>query len=94
MTFIDWSDPEGMFGLLIEYVADERNESVGDPARQKFLTQLLTDLTAANERSDITNPAEAIRVLKSIHSSIGPQFKEDEVVAHLADCIAELEQIP
>ena len=49
MTFIDWSDPEGMFGLLIEYVADERNESVGDSVRQKFLTQLLIDLTAANE---------------------------------------------
>ena len=26
MTFIDWSDSEGMFGLLVEFVADECKE--------------------------------------------------------------------
>ena len=31
MTFIDWSDPEEMIGLLTEFVADARIEAGTDP---------------------------------------------------------------
>jgi hypothetical protein len=93
MTFIDWSDSEGMFGLLMEYVADARNECTGDPARRKFLGKVLADLNAANQQFDAINPKQAIEVLRNICDSMDPQFKEDEVVIHIADCIEELEQI-
>ena len=45
MTFIDWSNPDEMLGLLSEYVADERHEASGDPARESFLAELSDGLT-------------------------------------------------
>jgi len=82
MTFIDWSDSEEMIGLLIEYVADVRNES--DDERRKFLTDLLADLKA--EQLNLER-------LQTIYESVDPDFKNDDVVVHLHDCIEELRRI-
>jgi hypothetical protein len=84
MTFIDWSDSEEMTGLLIEYVADARNASHGDPKRQKFLSDLLTDLQA--EKLNLVR-------LQKIYVSLDPDFKNDDVVVHVHDCIEELKQL-
>jgi hypothetical protein len=84
MTFIDWSDSEEMIGLLIEYVADERNESHRDRKRQRFLSDLLADLKA--EQLDLER-------LQIIYESIEPEFKKDDVVIHVHDCIEELKRL-
>lgn len=93
MTFIDWSDSEGIFGLLIEFVADERSDSTGDVSRQRFLSRLLLELNAINERFDRIKPSDVIEGLKAIHDSIAPDFKDDPVVIHLLDCIEQLESM-
>lgn len=92
MSFIDWSDDEGIFGLLIEFVVDERNDAVADPKRKRFLTGLLADLHATKERFD-ENHADAINQLKTIYDSIDSEFRNDVVVVHIGDCIDELESI-
>lgn len=84
MTFIDWSDSEEMIGLLIEYVTDERNESHSDPKRRKFLSDLLADLQS--DQLDLER-------LQTIHDSIDPEFKKDDVVVHVHDCIEELKRV-
>jgi hypothetical protein len=82
MTFLDWSDSEELIGLLIEYVSDERNESDGE--RRAFLSDLLTNL-----QSEQIN---AVR-LQNIYESVDPDFKNDDVIAHLHDCIEELKRL-
>ena len=84
MTFLDWSDSEEMIGLLIEYVADERNKSNVDPKRRKFLSDLLADLQA--EQLDLER-------LQTIYGSIDLEFKNDDVVVHVNDCIEELKRL-
>jgi hypothetical protein len=42
MSLIDWSDPDEMLGLLIEYVADETVASHDDLDRADFLNQFVT----------------------------------------------------
>jgi hypothetical protein len=84
MTFIDWSDSEGMIGLLIEYVVDERNASNADPKRQKFLSELLADLQV--EQFNLER-------LQNIYESIDPEFTNDVVIIHVHDCIEELKRI-
>jgi hypothetical protein len=44
MSLIDWSDPDEMLGLLVEYVADEAATSHDDPDRDHFLNQLSREL--------------------------------------------------
>ena len=46
MSFINWSDPEEMLGLLAEYVIDEEAYASEDPARSAFLHELSRELTA------------------------------------------------
>jgi hypothetical protein len=89
MTFIDWSDSEGMFDLLVEFIRDEKNASVGDASRQQFLTDLLVKVMAAKELA----PTKAINHLRAIHDSTGDEFKEDPVLLHVMDFIEELERI-
>jgi hypothetical protein len=89
MTFIDWSDSEGMFDLLLEFIRDEKNASVGDAPRQRFLTGLLVKVMAAKELA----PTKAINHLRAIHDSIGDEFKDDPALLHLTHFIEELERI-
>jgi hypothetical protein len=89
MTFIDWSDSEAMFDLLLEFIRDEKNASVDDAPRQKFLTSMLREVMEAQE----LEPAEAIHHLRVIHQLVDPKFKNDPVCLHLIDFIEELERI-
>lgn len=90
MTFIDWSDSEGMFDLFIEFIRDEMNDSLEDPHRQQFLGYLLGKVrSASNERT----LGDAIQKLTAIESSIDEEFKTDTVVVHIIDFINELERI-
>jgi hypothetical protein len=93
MTFIDWSDPEDMLGLLSEYVADARNDSQADPARVVFLTALLNDLIQLTRLSDGVSLEEAIDRLRQLHESHTDVFAGDPVLLHVEACIDELERI-
>lgn len=88
MSFIDWSDPEVLFGLLIEYVADEWS-AAREPGRRDFLAGLRESLEGAQARP----PGETLEALCAIRDSIDREFEADAVVAHLGDCIEELERI-
>jgi hypothetical protein len=89
MTFIDWADSEGMFDLLLEFIRDEKNASVGDAPRQRFLTGLLVKVNAAKELA----PTKAISYLRAIHDSIGDEFKDDPALVHVTHFIEDLERI-
>ena len=93
MPYIDWSDPEVMFGLLVEYVADERGEAQADPSRRRFLEKLLANLTALQERFGTLPALEGIESLRSIRHAVDGEFENDPVVEHLGACIDELERI-
>lgn len=93
MTFIDWSDPEEMFGLLCEYVADERGDAGSDPARGRFLTELGEELEDLSEQFGELTHDEVIDRLRTIHRSQPAEFTDDSVLSHVRDCIEELERI-
>ena len=93
MTYIDWSDSEGVFGLLLDWIADERGECGGDPGRQRFLSELLAHLRAMAARLPDTSPAAVIQNLKDTCESVDPDFGDDPAMVHLRDCIEELERI-
>lgn len=92
MSLIDWSDPDEMLGLLLEYVSDEARTSRGDPARSAFLRTLLADLEdLAGAACEAVEPiAEA---LNSIRRSQPVEFVADPVLEHLDGCIEELRRI-
>jgi hypothetical protein len=92
MTFVDWSDPEDMFGLLIDYVTDERSESE-DPRRRTFLSDLLSSLAELHERFAGLTAVQRIEALRELHRSIDQEFESDPVAQHLEDCAAELERV-
>lgn len=92
MSFIDWSDPDEMFGLLVEFVADERNEA-DDAARRRFLSRLLITLTALQQRFARLSPTEAADALRVVVQPGRPEFENDPVVEHLVACADELERI-
>ena len=93
MPFIDWSDPEEMFGLLIEYITDEKSESSIDRERHKFLSSLLNELIGLNNRLKGSSGTELIDELRKMYTSVDPEFKTDPVILHLNDCIEELERL-
>lgn len=93
MTFIDWSDPEEMLGLLTEYVADARQDSQADPGRAAFLDALLNDLTQLTRQSDEVSLDEAISRLREIQGIHSDDLGDDPVLRHVEDCIGELVRI-
>ena len=93
MSFIDWSDPEEMLGLLSEYVADERDGSSDDPAREGLLADLAAALIQLTDRIGETTPEDLVDRLRAIHVSHAGEFGADPVLAHVEDCIEELERI-
>jgi hypothetical protein len=92
MAFIDWTDPEEMVGLLVEYVADEASET-REPTRRAFLVRLKQQLQALRDVFQDLSPSEAINELRIIRQSIDDEFEADSVVEHLSACIEELERI-
>jgi hypothetical protein len=93
MGFIDWSDSEGMFELLVEFVRNAQNESKRDPGRKRFLSQLVCDLKKLDQKFDDLTTEDAITQLQTIYDSIDSEFVEDPVTVHIKDCIDELEKV-
>lgn len=93
MSFIDWSDPEEMLGLLSEYVADERDGSSDDLAREAFLADLAAALIQLTDRIDETTPEDLVDQLRAVHVSHAGEYGADPVLIHVEACIEELERI-
>jgi hypothetical protein len=93
MTFIDWSDSECMFGLLVEFVADECKECIADEERGHFLRNLLRELTAIEERILAIPITQTIDTLKDVRDGISYDFTNDPVIVHIEACIEELERV-
>jgi len=93
MSFINWSDSHEMLGLLSEFVADERQESIGDPDRMRFLTGVLEELCELTGRIDERNDDESIARCRMILESANGEFSGDPVMEHIQACIEELERI-
>ena len=91
MSFLDWSNPEEMLGLLIEYVADERRDA-REPARRVFLGELHGKLSDLGDRFDAMPAQERIVRMRALHAE-RLDHAGDPVLAHLADCIEELERL-
>jgi hypothetical protein len=86
MSLIDWSDPDEMLGLLVEFVRDEALAPDDDEERAEFLDHLAGELAAIGRRRlDAVEPMAA--TLRELHQSLPREFMHDEVVTHLADCI-------
>jgi hypothetical protein len=92
MAFIDWTDPEEMFGLLVEYVADEASET-REATRRAFLLQLKQRLQTLQEDFENLPTVDVIHALRIIRRSTDDEFANDAVVEHLSACIEELERI-
>ena len=93
MPFIDWSDPEEMLGLLIEFVADERAETGQDRERASFLERVHAELAHLSDDAPAMSPDEVIDRLRAVHGSQIVAFPGDPVLVHLEHCIEELERI-
>lgn len=92
MTFIDWSDSEAMLGLLLEWIADERDASANS-ARRDVLTGLSAELAELADRYDETPPEELIASLRALYDARSDEVPGDPALAHLADCIDEMERL-
>jgi hypothetical protein len=92
MAFVDFSDPEDMFGLLIEYVTDELSDAE-DSGRRKFLSALLESLAELQDEFAAIPLARKVESLRRLHRSVDAEFENDPVVQHLEDCAAELERV-
>lgn len=93
MTFIDWSDPEAMLGLLAEYVADARNEPGTPTGRAASLGELLHDLVPLTRSAGELSPDDAVDRLRHIHEAHAEDLAGDPVLLHVEACIEELERI-
>jgi hypothetical protein len=82
-----------MFGLLLEFVSDERNEETQDVARRAFLSKLLFDLSSHQDEFGSLPGVEQMRLLREARQSIDVEFAGDPVVEHLIACGHELERI-
>jgi hypothetical protein len=92
MSLIDWSDAEEMFGLLLDYVADEEH-AAQDAERRRFLTQLRARLEEMHDGFARAPSSEAVSALRAVHRAIDAGYEHDVVVGHLGDCVHELERI-
>lgn len=92
MSLIDWSDPEEMLGLLIEYVADENGAAEGDVNRVLFLRRLSRDLETIGAQN-LETPRRIAMALVEIHEAQSRDYANDPVMIHIQDCIDELRRI-
>jgi hypothetical protein len=88
MSFIDWSDAEGMIELFKEFIRDEWSDSLADTERREFLDDLLGEVGAMQKLTIV----EALQKLREIHESIRGEFRSDPASLHLSDLIHELER--
>jgi hypothetical protein len=92
MAYIDWSDAENMFGLLVDFVHDARSDT-DDARRRSFLSRLIAGLEDLQERFDDLPGAAAGFRLREIESAVDEEFAQDPVVEHLRACADELDRI-
>ncbi len=92
MSFIDWSDPETLFSLLVEYVEDERGECRDDARRREFLGRLVAQLSDLEARAHGLSDEDRSNALREMAAAIDTEFEDDPVVQHLSDCAEELER--
>ena len=93
MTFIDWSDADGMIGMLVDFVADERAKCRNDPERLHFVEDVLAQLQAVEANVQEIHAEATIQSLEVLHGSADSRFSCDPVMLHLKDCIDELERV-
>lgn len=93
MSYIDWSDAEEMFGLLVEFVEDELGAAHNDPMRRRFLEKLDSDLIALQERITTMTIDESIDAFEEIRGSFEGDFENDPAVEHLEAFVEELGRI-
>ena len=93
MTFIDWSNPEELCNLLVEFIADESNETQEDESRLRFLCQLQNQIKRITEQFPRLDLATTIALLQRAYDSIDSEFENDSVVTHVSACIEELQRI-
>lgn len=91
LSLIDWSDPDEMLGLLIDYVDDEAIASQ-DAARSNFLHELSRELGSVADQG-LDSAARIEQTLREVHDSQPTEFASDEVMVHMAACIEELRRI-
>lgn len=91
MSILDWSDPDEMLGLLVEYLRDELTGTVGDPRRVRFLRALLAGVDQVVDAG--SSPGEAVLRLGDISAAQPAEFEDDPALRHLRDCVEELERI-
>jgi hypothetical protein len=91
MPYLDLSDPEEIFGLLVDYVCEERQGS--GAARRRFLSSLLRQLLDLQDRFHVLSAAERVLAVRSISDSVNAEDRDDPVVSHLDACGEELERI-
>ena len=89
MSFIDWSDAEGMIELFKEFIRDEGRDSSADTERREFLDNLLGEVESMQQFTTV----EALQQLREIHGAIRGEFRGDPASLHLSDLIHELEGI-
>jgi len=92
MSLIDWSDPDEMLGLLVEYVADEAVAAHDDADRAHFLTELSRELDAMADR-DFESVEGIELALRELHDGQPREFAGDPVLTHVAACVEELQRI-
>ena len=92
MTFIDLSDAEGMIGLYVELVADERAGCQDDPERLRFVEELLAQLKSIEANLDQVHLSATVQELKDLHESADNNFANDPVMVHLNDLVEEIEK--
>ena len=92
MTYIDLSDVEGMIGLYVDFVADERTECQNDPERLRFVDDLLAQLQPVEANLDQVHLPTTIQKLKRLHESADHEFASDPVMVHLNDLLDEIEK--
>lgn len=91
MSLIDWSDPDEMVGLLLEYVADEALAERIDPERADFLRSLSRDLEELSEKQ--AGASESAEAMQAVRAAQPTEFIHDPVITHLDACIEELRRI-
>jgi hypothetical protein len=92
MSLIDWSDPDEMLGLLVEYVTDEALTENDDADRADFLRGLSRELENLSGQ-DFASVDQIANAIREIRASQPREFLNDDVIAHVDACIEELHRI-
>ena len=92
MSIIDWSDPEEMLGLLVEYIRDELTGEQADRERARFLRSLSSALEALTSHGPLP-PQTILGRLRTVAESQPAAFLNDPAFVHVQDCIQELQRI-